>query len=579
MSPRLPHQARLIAEMDTPYRDLLYTNIVPSDEECARIRELVVAPVDEITHLDQDIAALQVTLDRLSRRREKLTEFVEAHLALVSAKRRLPEDILREIFTASLPTERHSLMSRTRDSPLVFTYVCSEWRRVAFSMPRLWTTFHIMPVRENLWTTAKLTSEGVKFWLEKSGSLPLSISVAWSDHSDELHSNAEEGRRVLQTLAGCSRRWEHMRFVLPSPSHFAPLGAVSPMNLPLLKTVVIDAGRALRSPAALDLFGFTNGPMVTGISLQSRFDEPNLSTLVAAPQIRHLSTLGTRIQFSTHLALQLLARCPQLETCVLEMLLAPVHPHTQVSLTHMRRLCIVDSEWPFGGGVATLWENLDLPILQCLEYASTDSASCLLALTHLAGPQRLTSLSLSFDTPFGTEILAECLGLLPNLENLLIHQKRQSLAGRGTIACGVFLVLTASTPAPFALCPRLQSLTCLGIDTGSDQELLALVEARRAVPSPLSQLHVAFPRAREVADIDGQVVAAGISATLWYPTRGSLDFMSNPPQASHSRSSKKPSTRQEHRDADWGPISTGWMAEYAEWAVTPQWAGDVDYIS
>ncbi|KAJ7183776.1 hypothetical protein C8R46DRAFT_1308768, partial [Mycena filopes] len=327
---------------------------------CRRIHQLVVAPMDEITRVDQDIAALQVTLDRLSRRRERLTEFVEAHLALVSAKRRLPEDILREIFAASLPTECHSLMSRTRDSPLVFTYVCSEWRRVAFSMPRLWTTFHIMPVRENLWTTPKLTSEGVKFWLEKSGSLPLSISVAWSDHSDELHSNAEEGRRVLQTLAACSRRWEHMRFVLPSPSHFAPLGAVSPRNLPLLKTVVIDAGRALRNPAALDFFGFTNGPMVNGISLKSPFAEANLSTLVpsgttlmAAPQIRYLSTLGTRIEFTTHLALRLLARCPQLETCVLEVHLGPLHSHPRVSLIHMRRLCIVESG-RFGADIATL---------------------------------------------------------------------------------------------------------------------------------------------------------------------------------------------------------------------------------
>ncbi|KAJ7183783.1 hypothetical protein C8R46DRAFT_1344496 [Mycena filopes] len=581
MPPRLPYQARLIADMDTPYRDILYTNTVPSDNECTRIRELVGAPMDEITSLDQDIAVLKVTLERLSRQRERLTEFVEAHLALVSQTRRLPEDILREIFAASLPRERYSLMSRTRDSPLVFTYVCSEWRRVAFSMPRLWTKFHIVPERYNVWTSPKLTSEGVKFWLNRSGSLPLSISVAWSDHGDGLRSNAEEGRRVLQTLAECSLRWEHVRFALPSPAHFALLAAISPTNVPLLETVVLDAGEPTHDPAALDFLGFTNGPRVNGISLKSPFAEADLSTLVpSGPQIQFLSTLGTRIQFSTHSVLTLLARCPQLETCALEVFPIFIDSHPRVSLTKMRRLCVVvQSTWPFGSDITGLWENIDLPSLQCLEYSSAKSDSYLAALTLLGAPQRLTRLNLSL--PVEIALLDQCLSLLPNLENLLLHQKRWSLMGNGTIACPVFRTLTPSTCSVFALCPRLQSLTCLGIDAGSDQELLAFVEARRALPSPLPQLHIAFPRAQEVADIDVLVATAGMSALLRYPTGANLEFMTKPRGSFvDSRSADRfRDGKQAGRNADWGPISTGWAAEYEEWGVAPQWAGDIDDIS
>ncbi|KAJ7183775.1 hypothetical protein C8R46DRAFT_1209915 [Mycena filopes] len=232
----------------------------------------------------------------------------------------------------------------------------------------------------------------------------------------------------------------------------------------------------------------------------------------------------------------------------------------------------------------TLWANTDLPNLQCLEYATSQSASYLPALTNLAAPQRLTSLSLSIGTAFTVETFAECLGLLPNLENLLLHQKRRSLAGKGVIASSAATYCSSSHPPPTP--PSCSPLVCKASPVSASTPapisncLSAFVEARRTLPSPLSRLHVAFPRAQQVVDIDAHIAATGMSATLWYPTRGNLNFMANPSQASfYSRRSEKPSTRQEHRDADWGPISTRWVAEYAEWAVTPKWVGDVDDIS
>ncbi|KAJ7318692.1 hypothetical protein DFH08DRAFT_1035938 [Mycena albidolilacea] len=101
--------------METPYADILYTNIVPSDEVIGGIQRLVAAPLRMIQGPTNQIDGLQTSLDQLTRQwdelirqRDGLTEFFESHLALASKPRQLPPPPppprLEEIFTASLPS-------------------------------------------------------------------------------------------------------------------------------------------------------------------------------------------------------------------------------------------------------------------------------------------------------------------------------------------------------------------------------------------------------------------------------------------------------------------------------------------
>ncbi|KAJ6607799.1 hypothetical protein B0H10DRAFT_1745413, partial [Mycena sp. CBHHK59/15] len=123
------------------YKDFLHTNFVPSDDECRRIRDLVVAPMKELEDTAEEIARLRATFAQLTRKRDRLAEFIDSHLALVSGARRLPHDIMQEIFTASLPHD-HASMTCT-ESPLLLTHICMEWRSLALSMPRLWTSLQL----------------------------------------------------------------------------------------------------------------------------------------------------------------------------------------------------------------------------------------------------------------------------------------------------------------------------------------------------------------------------------------------------------------------------------------------------
>jgi hypothetical protein len=87
---------------------------IPDETESQRIRDFLVDPRKEAAHLTEQIAHMQKLLD-------DLTEFIDAHLALVFPARRLPDDVLREVFVAALPANRNCAISAKESSFLLCT--------------------------------------------------------------------------------------------------------------------------------------------------------------------------------------------------------------------------------------------------------------------------------------------------------------------------------------------------------------------------------------------------------------------------------------------------------------------------
>jgi predicted nuclease with TOPRIM domain len=104
--------------VDSPFQDIVGTNFVPSDKECQRIRDFLEDAQKEVTDLTEELARLDALRKELSRKWQQLKEFIDAHLALVSPVRRLPEDIIRSIFVASLPLHRNPTISG-QEAPLL----------------------------------------------------------------------------------------------------------------------------------------------------------------------------------------------------------------------------------------------------------------------------------------------------------------------------------------------------------------------------------------------------------------------------------------------------------------------------
>ncbi|KAF7357912.1 hypothetical protein MVEN_00837600 [Mycena venus] len=146
------------------------------------IEALLIGPSQRLKHLDDEIAVMRKALDKLSEERDALSAYVEGHKALMSPIRRLPLDILEEIFGACLPTNRNCVMS-AEEAPVILGRICSSWRAISLATPRLWSRLHIVEPRSpepsnSLNTSRRLQRlEVANSWLRRSGECPLSISL------------------------------------------------------------------------------------------------------------------------------------------------------------------------------------------------------------------------------------------------------------------------------------------------------------------------------------------------------------------------------------------------------------------
>ncbi|KAJ6578969.1 hypothetical protein B0H10DRAFT_1836130, partial [Mycena sp. CBHHK59/15] len=124
------------------------------------IPALLVDPRKEADELTQEIGRIQAMLDNLTQKRDHLVNLIDAHLALVSPVRRLPDDVVWEIFAASLPSE-YAVMDGA-ESPLLLWKICRLWRHLALSTPRLWASLHVAaPPNDEM----EKIYDAVKFWI------------------------------------------------------------------------------------------------------------------------------------------------------------------------------------------------------------------------------------------------------------------------------------------------------------------------------------------------------------------------------------------------------------------------------
>ncbi|KAJ7823957.1 hypothetical protein B0H14DRAFT_3729492 [Mycena olivaceomarginata] len=151
--------------MESRFSRRLSTNYIPSDEEIDFIRIELVSHTQELVRIDERIR-------ELSAQRDKIQAYIDSHMALISHPRRLPVEILREIFIACLPANRNAVMS-AREAPLLLGRICSAWRTIALSTPRLWASLHA-PLDYILEKEPRKLA--VIEWLQRSGAVPISLS-------------------------------------------------------------------------------------------------------------------------------------------------------------------------------------------------------------------------------------------------------------------------------------------------------------------------------------------------------------------------------------------------------------------
>ncbi|KAH9854999.1 hypothetical protein C2E23DRAFT_867092 [Lenzites betulinus] len=174
--------------------DSLTSSAHTLEEQILDARDALARLVDErqaaIRELERELAAAE---DRLAHTR-----------AYVAPIRRLPHELLRQIFTFSF--------GDCAWTAWVLAAVCSLWRKVALAMPTLWSKIRLV-------TTQASSAETIRLWLERSGrSVPLDIEIILK--SPSLHTAATDSlsrRRYLSVPHAAGDPWVAGGWTTPPP--------------------------------------------------------------------------------------------------------------------------------------------------------------------------------------------------------------------------------------------------------------------------------------------------------------------------------------------------------------------------
>lgn len=384
--------------------------------------------------------------------------------------------------------------SRTA-APLTLTWVCSNWRRLALSMP-------------NLWTSLSLGSKGrrpgkdiniLRLFLSRCGdTLPISFALNYEpleplDTTFVARPLSESYlggiRQLARELVPLRHRWRVMSL------HTLIYGALEPFldalslgahNLSYLRISTKYIG-FYGVQHALDL---TSCPMLETVRILS----PMVFSDPSAPQLYSLQTLEMKYCQSQTDALTWLSACPNLRKLNIRLYAArPTESPLarEIILSHLEEVsltCFYDDSDP-----ALLLNSIVAPQLVSLSLIMCDliplsggltSWDCVSQLLRRSGGHRLKELGI-VDTPMTPQEIVHVLSLTPNIGSL-------TLGGSGVTDDVLRALMPPSSSqmipnslgglaptlvAPLQLCPNLDSLELHEIP-GSTRVIADLVTFR-----------------------------------------------------------------------------------------------------
>lgn len=240
---------------------MLRSGISYSDSQRASFRKNVVDIQNAILRREQEMGLLKAAILKADRETQDLRKALASYQALVAPIRRIPSELLSEIFKCCLirPACTNMLISGAGDPkfgfhdegiPLRLSSVCSHWRATALITPQLWTTISSAPDHHH--TLGLVTM--AKTWIERSDALPLDISIEYYYHSEERLSS-RPNYTIVDVVIPHSDRWCTVFLALFQPQ-YAKIAAIKG-RLPTLKALEIHhvySGEGFSSTSEDDVF-------------------------------------------------------------------------------------------------------------------------------------------------------------------------------------------------------------------------------------------------------------------------------------------------------------------------------------
>ncbi|KAJ7181008.1 hypothetical protein C8R46DRAFT_1187254 [Mycena filopes] len=509
--------------MASPFAPKLGTNYCPLDDEVLQIRALLTAPLSRLKQIDDQIAELQKAIDELVEERERVRSFVDPHKDLISPLRRLPLDVVQEIFVACLPAHRNCVMT-AREAPVLLGRVCSAWRSISLGTPRLWARLHIVEPSlssSGVWSSPALLQEKLaqrletaKTWLGRSAQCPLSISFQGTHDPPPQPDVADPPANTqlfVDVMVSVAARWEDIT-LCASPSTLAMFSSLTEHDVPMLQKFKMSTVSGTGPQTGRPNFSFLGAPRLKDFTVAAGATQNVRELPVRWQNLTHLRVMGFGdSSFSCSGVLELLAKCSQLQECWLQL----DHPdslpeigsaNSSIQLPFLQSFYMSSLVIPVDD-VGKVFRRLSLPQLRHLDLRRPvgdsdlqDSPLVGLLLALLAVSPCFESLTI--DTQYFTgPSLAELLrGLPATTTSLRIIDRLKPWNPQdldGILDDAVITVLTP-TPEHPGSCPALQELVIAGCAAPSDTVLLQFLKARMTAPAnQMRKVKIKFHRERQ----------------------------------------------------------------------------------
>ncbi|KAL1682354.1 hypothetical protein EV122DRAFT_274466 [Schizophyllum commune] len=238
------------------------TPFVP-DDACARV---IKQKAQELRQLEGEADLMMMSIYA---KLNALRRQIAIHNALTSPCRRVPPEILSEIFLLAVPQQWKSQYVGQRT--LNFARVCHSWRRIALATPRLWTTLRfatnvnppallVAALKDDLMKTAQAPLELI-LEMDKFNNYPPSVEEPWSDEAWAL-------------LCAQSHRWKRASFAGIPMSAYEGLAECALPALDELSMILEDGDNDDEADATtrirVPIHAFQSAPKVTSFSIDYR---------------------------------------------------------------------------------------------------------------------------------------------------------------------------------------------------------------------------------------------------------------------------------------------------------------------
>ncbi|KAJ7131443.1 hypothetical protein C8R44DRAFT_774851 [Mycena epipterygia] len=410
---------------------LLESNIPPLELEIPAIRQIISENQTRVDALNTQIDVLPNAMDRLIEECDERQECVRKHTAVVSPVRRVPPELMCEIF-ALTPCTRRMGEDTVYCPPWRLGHICRSWRDWVLADPSLWRTIEISNNRErrryelfDLHDT--YPSSMIETQLRLSGSVPLTVTF------DGRDCGIPERQLWGLLLPQCAR-WSTVH--LECRRNFSALSELLDVvrgRVPQLKKLELCT-HAHDSDIPLSVNSFSIAPNLREVMLTDHWS-PSPPIHLPWGQLTHY-----RGRYRSERQFEILREAaPSLVECSLGFVDgSDLSANTAPILHHLRRLYVADPDF---------LTHLTAPVLQVL--CSTGRVPPILDFVTRCSSQ-LTRLVLDSCAPDDT--LVRLLGALPSLQYLAI----ETAGWEWDVFHNFFDAMTISG-ASSDLCPNLTS--------------------------------------------------------------------------------------------------------------------------